>query len=107
MSLFLLCCRLSVVYLFLICFSYFLAGEKIAGLSPAAHVHRLGVFARDVHVKASAVVQTLSPAEGVPAPIYRVLCVLDLMPQVSTWVRESVARSGATMALGLIYGRYM
>ena len=76
-------------------------------MSPTKHVHCFGVFARDVHVKTSAMVQTMSPSEGVPAPVCRVLCMLDLMPQVITWVRESSARSGATVALGLVRGRYM
>ena len=76
-------------------------------MAPTEHVHRFGVFARDAHVKTSAVVQTLSPSEGVPAPVCRVLRVLELMPQVITWVQESAARSGATMALGLVQGRYM
>ena len=59
-----------------------------------------------MHDKASAVVQALSPKEGCPAPVCRVLRVLELMPQVITWVRESFARSGACMALGLVRSRY-
>ena len=75
-------------------------------MSPAEPIHRFGVFARDVHVKASTVVQTLSSSEGVPAPVCRVLRVLELMPHVITWVRESSAPSGAAVALGLVHGRY-
>ena len=48
----------------------------------------------------------LSPKEGVPAPVCKVLRVLELMPQVITWVRESSARAGACIALGLVRGRY-
>ena len=59
-----------------------------------------------MHAKASTVVQTLSPSEGVPAPVCRVLRVLELMPQVITWVWESSAHSGAVVELGLVRGRY-
>ena len=60
-----------------------------------------------MHVKASTVVQSLSPSEGVPAPIYRVLLVLELMSQVITWVQELMARSRTAIALGLVRGRFM
>ena len=56
----------------------------MVGLSHTEHLHRIAVFAWDVHAKAITIVQTLSPSKGVPAPVCWVLRVLELMPQVIT-----------------------
>ena len=50
-------------------------------MAPVEHVHSFGVFSRDAHVKTSAVVQTLSPSKGAPAPVCWVLRILELMPR--------------------------
>ena len=52
------------------------------------------------------VVWVMSSKECDPAPISQVLRVLQLMPQVITWLRESSAWSCAYMALGLVRGCY-